>query len=272
MAEEGTTGLDALKKKYEDQAKRGVVKKSNQLEIKDGDVSVIKFIEDANKIFICGFHGVPTKGKFGEYNQDVYCEAQDGKKCEYCEQIGEDIAIVHRKWHAWVWVDKIYHAKQGDANWMVGKRGKKQYYVEVVNGPRLLRKGEGKSKYLTNKLISIYEEYGSLTDRIFLWNRTGGKRDDTLYDILLSSGDPDFKIEIKGELMSLKEVAQQFKRRETRTGAEQTLKDKIEASSEANGKKTNGDKLNGGKKGKKGKGDAEETEASAVEDEADSPF
>ena len=94
MADQGTEGLDALKQKYVEQAKRGVVKKSNQCEIKGGDVAVIKFIQDANKIFVCGFHAVPTKGKFGEYNQDVYCLAQDGEPCPFCEQIGEDIAIL----------------------------------------------------------------------------------------------------------------------------------------------------------------------------------
>lgn len=236
MPDEGTEGLDALKKKYADQAKRGVVKKSNQLEIKAGDVAVIKFIQDASKIYICGFHAVPTKGKFGEYNQDVYCPAQDGQPCQYCERIGEEIAILHKKWHAWVWVDKIFHTKQADANWMVGKRGKKQYYVEEVHGIRLLRKGEGKGKYLTNKLISVYEEYGTLLDRIFLWKRTGDKRDDTLYDIMVSTEDQDFAIEPKAEIMTLKEVAQQFQERETRTGSEQTLKDKIKAQTEGGGK------------------------------------
>jgi len=229
MADQGTEGLDALKQKYVEQAKRGVVKKSNQLEIKGGDVAVIKFVQDATKIFVTGFHAVPTKGKFGEYNQDVYCPAQDGESCQFCEQIGEDIAILHKKWHSWVWVDKIYHAKQADANWMAGKRGKKQYFIEVVGGVRLLRKGEGKGKYLTNKLISVYEEYGSLLNRIFLWKRTGEKRDDTLYDILPSTEDTDFSIETKAELMPLKEVAQQFKQRETRTGSEQSLKEKINA-------------------------------------------
>jgi len=233
MPEEGTEGLDALKQKYADQAKRGVTKKSNQLEIKGGDVAVIKFVQDANKVFVCGFHAVPTKGKFGEYKQDVYCKAQDGENCSFCEQIGEEIAILHKKWHAWVIVERIYHSKQADANWMVGKRGKKQYYVEVVNGLRLLRKGEGKGKYLTNKLISIYEEYGTLLDRVFLWKRNGDKRDDTLYDILVSTEDKDFKAEIPEDLMSLKEVAQQFKQFDTRFGSEQTLKDKIAAS--ANG-------------------------------------
>lgn len=235
MSDEGTEGLDALKKKYADQAKRGVVKKSNQLEVKAGDVAVIKFVQDASKIYICGFHAVPTKGKFGEYNQDVYCPAQDGKPCQYCERIGEEIAILHKKWHAWVWVDKIFHTKQVDANWMVGKRGKKQYYVEEVHGVRLLRKGEGKGKYLTNKLISVYEEYGTLMERVFLWKRTGDKRDDTLYDIMVSTEDADFAVEAK-DLMTLKEVAQQFTERETRTGSEQTLKDKIKAQAEGNGK------------------------------------
>lgn len=273
MAEQGTEGLDALKKKYDDQAKRGVVKKSNQLEIKDGDVAIIKFIQDANKIYVCGFHSVPTKGKFGEYNQDVYCKAQDGQPCEYCEQIGEDIAILHRKWHAWVWVDRIYHARQGDANWMVEKRGKKQYFVEVIQGVRLLRKGEGKGKYLTNKLISIYEEYGTLLNRVFLWKRTGQKRDDTLYDILPSTEDKNFKIELKGDTMPLKEVAQQYVKYETRTGSEESLKEKIEAAAAGkdNGKDNGKGKKNGKKNGKKGGKDAE-TDESQDDGTEDLPF
>jgi len=229
MPEEGTEGLDALKQKYADQAKRGVTKKSNQLDIKGGDVAVIKFVQDANKVFVCGFHAVPTKGKFGEYKQDVYCKAQDGENCSFCEQIGEEIAMLHRRWHAWVMVEKIYHSKQVDANWMVDKRGKKQYYVEVINGVRLLRKGEGKGKYLTNKLISIYEEYGTLLGKVFLWKRNGEKRDDTLYDILPSTEDKDFKVDVPSDIMPLKEVAQQFKQFDTRSGSEQTLKDKINA-------------------------------------------
>ena len=261
MADQGTEGLDALKQKYVEQAKRGVVKKSNQLEIKGGDVAVIKFIQDASKIFVCGFHAVPTKGKFGEYNQDVYCLAQDGEPCQFCEQIGEDIAILHKKWHAWVWVDKIYHAKQADANWMAGKRGKKQFFVETVNGVRLLRKGEGKGKYLTNKLISIYEEYSSLLNRIFLWKRTGEKRDDTLYDILPSTEDTDFTTEVKAELMPLKEVAQQFKYRETRVGSEQSLKDKIKAA--AKGETENGEG---------GEGNSGEGNVVPEEDGSDLPF
>lgn len=264
MAEQGTEGLDNLKKKYDDQAKRGVVKKSNQLEIKDGDVAVIKFVQDANKIYICGFHSVPTKGRFGEFNQDVYCKAQDGQPCEYCEQIGEDIAILHRKWHSWVFVDKIYHARQSDANWMVEKRGKKQYFVETVQGIRLLRKGEGKGKYLTNKLISIYEEYGTLLDRVFLWKRTGQKRDDTLYDILPSTEDKNFKIDLKGDPMPLKEVAQQYVRMETRTGSEESLKEKIEAAAS----KKNGNKKNGSKKSK----GVEETDNGQDNEAEDLPF
>lgn len=277
MPEEGTEGLDALKQKYADQAKRGIVKKSNQLDIKGGDVAVLKFVQDANKIFVCGFHAVPTKGKFGEYNQDVYCKAQDGENCQWCERIGEDIAILHKKWHAWVFVERIYHAKQADANWMIDKRGKKQYYVEVINGLRLLRKGEGKGKYLTNKLISIYEEYGSLLDRVFLWKRNGDKRDDTLYDILPSTEDKDFKIEAPADLMSLKEVAQQFVQRDTRTGSEQSLKDKISAAANGGdeaeetengkppkkgGKGAKADKAakKGGKGGKKGSKPGDEDE------------
>ena len=154
------------------------------LRLKDGERAKIRFLTEGDEVVRALYHSVPIPEK--TYRKEVFCRSMLGEDCELCVQQNKK----NLKWHAWVYVYHILKTSipEGDNIDLdkieIVKVGEKTYYKQSVNDVRVLRMGPGKGKYLTNKLMTLYQTYGSLMDRDYTWIRSGAKMENTNYELL----------------------------------------------------------------------------------------
>ncbi len=171
--------------------------------IADGDAAVIRFVDD-DMYEERKFH---TKVKEFSSGKKFTFTIPCVDKCAYCKSVDTEVAKQKTKIMAWVYVSEILHTTSDkEGKWVAKKRaGGKTVYVETVDAIRLFLNSVGNKGALSEQIIELYSNNGTITDRFFSWGRKGSKQLDTTYS-LVPRDKSDFEIAIKTP-MTLSEAA-----------------------------------------------------------------
>lgn len=158
----------------------------------DQESAIIRFLTEADEVFWGPFHRVMRHTQKGvQYWENVFCVGELGQTCEYCR---ED-SSVSIQFLAWVYQYKMYHAKQVEGSRQVDVNGLIRY-EEENNEVRLMRYSHMHKGGIEMRL----QRYGSLTDRVYEWIRTGVRGTNRPTYMLEPVGDPT---EMPAELAEL---------------------------------------------------------------------
>ena len=113
------------------------------------------------------------------------------------------------KFAFWAYVHEIIHTERRNDDWEVvsGPGGRKQY-KEEVNDFRIVCLTFGRSDYLWNQLVDVYNDWGSLTKGVLRIKRTGTGMLDTSYNIATTQRElslPADMLSKQDELPTIKE-------------------------------------------------------------------
>ena len=112
--------------------------------------------------------------------------------------VPEDVRPSH-KFAFWAYVHEIMHEDKRSESWeSVKGPGGKQLFKEVVDDFRIMTLGFGRSDYVWNQLVEVYEDWGSLDKGVLRIKRTGAGAMDTSYSLSATSRTLDVPTD-KGE-------------------------------------------------------------------------
>ena len=112
--------------------------------------------------------------------------------------VPEDVRPSH-KFAFWAYVHEIMHEDKRSEGWeSVKGPGGKQLFKEVVDDFRIMTLGFGRSDYVWNQLVEVYEDWGSLDKGVLRIKRTGAGAMDTSYSLSATSRTLDVPTD-KGE-------------------------------------------------------------------------
>jgi hypothetical protein len=115
-----------------------------------------------------------------------------------CSHVPEDVRPSH-KFAFWAYVHEIMHEEKRADSWeAVQGPGGKQLFKEVVDDFRIMTLGFGRSDYVWNQLVEVYEDWGSLDKGVLRIKRTGAGAMDTSYSITATARTLDIPTE-RGE-------------------------------------------------------------------------
>ena len=192
---------------FEDSKKAITIEGSQVLLLKqDAKIAKIRFITPLDQMFWAFFHSQPKATRMGKmWYENVYCLRQDQKDCQYCDQVGSDLAKARRRLFFWVYTYGIYFIKQDKD----GKRTPvaylgENYFYSPVNDFRILETGPGQNDMIWNKLEKTEKRFQTLLDRDYDWSREGSTMNDTLYDLVpCESGKTDLAAEVVAKIVQL---------------------------------------------------------------------
>ena len=182
------SGIEELKKRMEEAkkaretAQAGDAMKQMQLELKDGDIAMIRFWTEAKDIRTAMFHAIKVLTKNGkEFTEEHLCLAPEPCKLDVDEN--KDNRRIKPKMFLWTYAFHVLHKNQSQPTWVKVERAGMIFYKEEINAPKFLKSGEGKDGYIVNKFLNFFYKYGTLCDRSYEWIRQGASLD-TQYELL----------------------------------------------------------------------------------------
>ena len=112
--------------------------------------------------------------------------------------VPEDVRPSH-KFAFWAYVHEIMHEDKRNDSWesVQGPAGK-TLFKEVVDDFRIITLGFGRSDYVWQQLVQVYEDWGSLDEGVIRIKRTGAGAMDTSYSLSTTSRNLDIPTD-KGE-------------------------------------------------------------------------
>jgi len=125
-------------------------------------------------------------------------------------QVPEDVRPSH-KFAFWAYVHEIMHEERRNEDWeaVKGPAGK-QLFKEVVDDFRIMTLGFGRSDYVWNQLVEVYEDWGSLDKGVMRIKRTGAGAMDTSYSITATSRNLDIPTDRGEEVEELPTIHAYF--------------------------------------------------------------
>jgi hypothetical protein len=113
------------------------------------------------------------------------------------------------KFAFWAYVHEIIHTEKKVDDWeeIEGPSGKKMY-KQVVNDFKVVPLGFGRSDYIWNQLVDVYNDWGQLNKGVIRIKRTGAGMYDTSYTVAATtraSEIPEDKTSEISELPSIKD-------------------------------------------------------------------
>ena len=113
------------------------------------------------------------------------------------------------KFGFWAFVHEVIHPEKRVDSWEeVSGPGGKKMFKEVVNDYRLVALTFGRSDYIWNQLVDVYNDWGQLDKGVIRIKRSGSGMLDTSYAISATARDmeiPDDKFEEQSDLPAVKE-------------------------------------------------------------------
>ena len=101
--------------------------------------------------------------------------------------VPDDVRPSH-KFAFWAYVYEIMHDEKRNEEWeSVDGPGGKKLFKETINDFRIIPLGFGRSDYVWNQLVEVYEDWGSLDKGVLRIKRTGSGATDTSYSITATS-------------------------------------------------------------------------------------
>ena len=112
------------------------------------------------------------------------------------------------KFAFWAYVHEILHPERRNENWMEiqGPQGRK-LFKEEVNDFRVIALTFGRSNYIWNQLVDVYNDWGALNKGVVRIKRTGTGMYDTSYTLTATAREsdvPEDKLEEIDELPTIK--------------------------------------------------------------------
>ena len=112
------------------------------------------------------------------------------------------------KFAFWAYVHEILHPERRNENWMEiqGPQGRK-LFKEEVNDFRVIALTFGRSNYIWNQLVDVYNDWGALNKGVVRIKRTGTGMYDTSYTLTATAREsdvPEDKLEEIDELTTIK--------------------------------------------------------------------
>ena len=118
------------------------------------------------------------------------------------------------KFAFWAYVHEILHTDKRDDTWeeIAGPGGKKMY-KEEVNDFRIISLGFGRSDYIWNQLVDVYNDWTGLNKGVMRVRRTGSGMYDTSYSLAATARDAEVPQERMTEVAELPDIKTYFKER-----------------------------------------------------------
>lgn len=118
------------------------------------------------------------------------------------------------KFAFWAYVHEILHTGRRDDTWeeIAGPGGKKMF-KEDVNDFRIISLGFGRSDYIWNQLVDVYNDWSGLNKGVIRVRRTGSGMYDTSYSLAATARDADIPQERMEEVAELPDIKVYFKER-----------------------------------------------------------
>ena len=118
------------------------------------------------------------------------------------------------KFAFWAYVHEIIHAERRNDDWEViqGPGGKKMY-KETINDFRVVSLTFGRSYYIWNQLVDIYNDWNGLDKGVIRINRTGTGMFDTSYQLAATARQEEIPDDVEEKIADLPTVKEYFKSR-----------------------------------------------------------
>ena len=118
------------------------------------------------------------------------------------------------KFAFWAYVHEILHPERRNEDWMeiAGPSGRK-LLKEEVNDFRVIALTFGRSNYIWNQMVDIYNDWGALNKGVMRVKRTGTGMYDTSYTLAATARDVEMPSEKLGEVDGLPTIKEYFKER-----------------------------------------------------------
>jgi len=127
--------------------------------------------------------------------------------------VPEDTRPSH-KFAFWTYVHEVLHTEKKMDEWeeFAGPGGKKMY-KEDINDFRIVSLGFGRSDYIWNQLVDVYNDWGNLNKGVIRVRRTGSGLYDTSYSIAATAREAEIPPAKLAEISDLPTIKAYFRER-----------------------------------------------------------
>ena len=127
--------------------------------------------------------------------------------------VPDNIRASH-KFAFWAYVHDIMHTEKRFDDWeeVEGPQGKKMF-VQHVNDFRVIPLGFGRSNYIWNQLVDVYNDWGSLNKGVVRVKRTGTGMYDTSYTLTATARNTDVPADKLASIPELTGIKDYYKDR-----------------------------------------------------------
>jgi hypothetical protein len=125
-----------------------------------------------------------------------------------------DNARPSHKFAFWAFVYEVIHGERRNDDWeVVNGPGGKKMYKEVINDFRIISLGFGRSDYVWNQLVDIYNDWSGLDKGVMRIKRTGTGMFDTSYQLAATARQEEIPNDVEEQIADLPTVKEYFKSR-----------------------------------------------------------
>ena len=124
--------------------------------------------------------------------------------------VPDDVRASH-KFAIWAYVHNIIHLEKRNDDWIeiAGPAGKKMYR-EDINDFRIISLSFGRSDYIWNQLVDVYNNWGALNKGVIRIKRTGQGMFDTSYSITATPKNDEIPNDKQAEIAELPVLKEYF--------------------------------------------------------------
>ena len=125
------------------------------------------------------------------------------------------------KFAFWAYVHEIIHSERRNDDWeVVNGPGGKKLYKETINDFRIVSLTFGRSDYIWNQLVDLYNDWGGLDKGVMRIKRTGTGMFDTSYQLAATARQEEIPEDVEAKIADLPTVKEYFK---SRYGGQQSM-------------------------------------------------
>ena len=115
------------------------------------------------------------------------------------------------KFAFWGYVHEVIHPDKRNDDWIeVNGHGGKKMYKEEVNDFRVIALSFGRSDYIWNQLVDVYNDWGKLNGGVVRVKRTGAGMYDTSYQIAPTARDSEMPEDRQADIEELPPIREYY--------------------------------------------------------------
>ena len=115
------------------------------------------------------------------------------------------------KFAFWGYVHEVIHPDKRNDDWIeVNGPGGKKMYKEEVNDFRVIALSFGRSDYIWNQLVDVYNDWGKLNGGVVRVKRTGAGMYDTSYQIAPTARDSEMPEDRQADIEELPPIREYY--------------------------------------------------------------